>query len=65
MKLSQIEKSIFNNIQKSVEESTNNVWIGSKEQNSLADLKIATSIKNSFRQYETSKAKKEKSYFKF
>ena len=40
-------------------------WIGSSEQNKMADLKISTFVRNSFKSYEKSRPIGEKSYFKF
>ena len=40
-------------------------WIGSDEQNRLADFKISTSFKIAFKNYERTKKTYEKSYFKF
>ena len=51
-KLLSIEKSIFENIKIDVEKETNEVWSGTKIENSSADLKVAQSIFTSFQNYE-------------
>lgn len=40
-------------------------WTGSKEQNQLGDFKTAMCIKSSFKVYEKSRDKFQKSYFNF
>ena len=65
-RLQKIEQSIFRNIVKEVEQELGEDWGGSKEQNQVGDLKVAQSVKRSFKTYETSRKKKsEKKYFKF
>ena len=60
-----IEEEVFLNIKSEVEKELGREWIGDKEQNSLADLKVAQSLKKSFVYYEKSREDKDKQYFKF
>ena len=39
-------------------------WSGSKSENSLADYKVAMSVKGAFRYYESSKDVEDETYFK-
>lgn len=64
-KLRFIEERVFKEfIRKEVEKELG-VWNGSREQNKLGDWKTALCIKSSFKVYEKSKDKYQKSYFKF
>lgn len=47
-----VEMRIFNNIKKEVEDETGGIWKGTRDQNKLADLKVAQSIHSSFKKYE-------------
>ena len=49
--LLKIESTIFNSLKQELENETG-PWEGSREQNRLADMKIATCIYNSFKSYE-------------
>ena len=60
-----IEETIFLNIKSEVEKEVGREWTGDKEQNSLADFKVAQSLKRSFINYEKSKKAKDPQYFKF
>lgn len=60
-----IEQEIFLNIKPEVEKETGRQWMGDKEQNSLADFKVALSVKRSFMNYEKSRSDKDVQYFKF
>ena len=59
-----IEEELFETIKGNVEKVTSS-WIGSIEQNRMADQKIATLIRNSFKSYETTKESPEKMMFQF
>ena len=59
-----IEEELFETIKGNVEKVTRS-WIGSVEQNRMADQKIATLIRNSFKSYETTKESSEKMMFQF
>ena len=48
--LFRIESEIFNHVKKEVVDETGE-WEGSRKQNRLADIKVATRIYNSFRAY--------------
>ena len=58
-----IERRIFENIKEEVEEETGE-WLGTKGQNSLADIKVATSIFRSLKAYEDGR-KRVGSFFNF
>ena len=58
-----IEKRIFENIKKEVEEESGD-WLGLKSQNSLADFKVASCIFKSFKAYEEGK-RRQGSFFTF
>ena len=60
-----IEEHSFANIVKDEVEEELGPWTGSKEQNALADYKIASSIKTSFKSYEKNRKSFEESFFKF
>ena len=45
-----IENELFQNVKKEVEDETG-PWEGSRKQNRLADVKIATRVYNSFKSY--------------
>ena len=60
-----IEEEIFLNIKADVEKELGRDWVGDKEQNSLADMKVAQSVKKSFRNYERSRKGTDIQYFKF
>ena len=59
-----IEKQLFTAIKPSLERDLGD-WSGSKEQNSVSDLKVATTVKNSFRYYEKTLAGSDSSFFNF
>lgn len=60
-----IEEEIFLNIKAEVEKELGREWEGDKEQNSLADMKVAQSVKKSFRNYERTRKGTDIQYFKF
>ena len=62
-KIIAIENRIFCNIKHEIQEETGE-WTGSQYQNSLADLKVASSIYKSFQSYENGK-KRVGSFFNF
>ena len=62
--LRDIEEDMFRKTKVDVVNATG-PWIGSSEQNKMADLKISTFVRNSFKTYEKSRPIGEKSYFKF
>ena len=65
-KLRKIEEEMFVTfIKQEVEEEIRGPWTGSKEQNRLADFKIALCVKSSFKVYEKTRQLFEKSYFNF
>ena len=51
-------------IRREVEDETGS-WSGSIDQNQLADMKIASSVRNSLKAYEKNRKNFEESYFKF
>ena len=55
---------LFQNIQKEVEDCLG-VWVGSPEQNHMADLKISGCIRNSFKNYELDSDDYKRQYFSF
>ena len=63
-KLINIEREMFLNIQREVEGALG-VWVGSPEQQHLADLKISSCVRNSFRNYERDNDDYKKQYFYF
>ena len=63
-RLSQIELDVFKNILKEVEKESDCKWSGTIKENSLADVKIAKSIRNSLINYERDRKKKEPSFVK-
>ena len=60
-----IEQEIFLNIKPEVEKELGRPWMGDKEQNRLADFKVALSVKRSFNNYEKNRGDKDVQYFKF
>lgn len=64
-KLRKLEENSFRNLVKAEVEQILGPWSGSQEQNKCADVKIAMSIRSSFKAYENNKKNFEKSYFKF
>ena len=66
-----IEGLIFENLKylvgpkPEVEKELDREWRGDKEQNSLADFKVAQSFKRSFVNYEKSRGDEDIQYFKF
>ena len=66
VKFLKIEETIFLSIKKDIlEELGDDEWVGSSEQQSLADFKVAICLKKSFAEYEKNKAKSSKTFFKF
>ena len=64
-KVLEIEKTIFDNTKKEVLKQMDLAyWSGSKSENSLADYKVAMSVKGAFRYYESSKDVEDETYFK-
>ena len=61
--LLRIEKKIFEHVQKEMEEE-NGSWCGTRKENSIADMKIATHIYNCLRSYERG-LKRQGSFFNF
>ena len=58
VKFLKIEETIFLSIKKDIlEELGDDEWVGSSEQQSLADFKVAICLKKSFAEYEKNKAK--------
>ena len=51
-RLRQIEMEIFKNVVKDVEKESGFDWSGTLEENISADIKVATSLRNSFYNYE-------------
>ena len=64
-RLNSIENEMFQHIKPKVEADLNQKWSGSKVQNSLADLKIADSIKSSFKSYEKQGVRPDGHFFEF
>ena len=64
-RLLKIEETLFKSIIAEVVDETGREWEGDIKQQRLADNKVATSLKQSFVDYEKSKAKTSKSFFKF
>ena len=60
-----IEEEIFLNIKGEVEKELGREWAGDKEQNSLADMKVAQSLKKSFQNYEKGRKGGDIKFFKF
>ena len=58
-------KNVFINIKPEVEKELDRKWIGDKEQNSIADFKVAQSLKRSFVNYEKSSRDEDVQFFKF
>ena len=56
---------MFEHIKPMVEKKLNENWFGSKEQNSVADFKIAESIRSSFRSYEKQGVRPDGHFFEF
>ena len=63
--LRRIEEKLFSDKVKNDVEEESGKWVGSSDQNKLADFEIAMSIKSAFKLYEKSKKFYEKAYFKF
>ena len=64
-RLLKIEETLFKSILTEVVDETGKEWGGEVKQQRLADIKVATSLKQSFVDYENSKQKSSKSFFKF
>ena len=62
--MSQIELDVFKNILKKVEKESDCKWSRTIKENSLADAKIAKSIRNSLINYERDRKKEEPSFVK-
>ena len=60
-----IEEGIFRDLVKIEVEAELGDWSGSKEQNQMADLKIAKNVKSSFCEYEKNRNSYDENYFKF
>ena len=60
-----IEERIFMDSVKSKIVSEFGAWVGSKEQNTEGDKKVAEVVRNSFKAYEKNKKNFEESYFIF
>ena len=60
-----IEETIFLNIKAEVEKELGREWTGDKEQNSLADFKVAHCLKRCFLYYERNRKDNSPQYFKF
>ena len=63
--LREIEEKSFLEFAKEEVENETGQWVGSKVQNRLADNKISSSIKQSFKNYEKTRGSETTSYFKF
>ena len=63
-KVREIEEHLFTKTKGDVINSTG-PWIGSSEQNKMADIKIAGMVRNSFKSYERNRPLEEKKWFKF
>ena len=63
-KIIKIEERIFKNVVEEVIKKKGK-WYGSAEQNSFCDLRIASTLRSSFKNYESRRKEYEKSYFKF
>lgn len=64
-KMRDIEMELFTDFAKSEVEAKHGPWMGSNENNKLADLCISKIVKTSFKNYEKSKEKYEPTYFNF
>ena len=64
-KLRAIEMDIFYEVVKQEVEHLHGPWEGSMEENQMADMLIATLVKNSFKKYEVNKMSYEPEYFRF
>lgn len=64
-KLRKIESNLFMTTVKPQMVAEVGPWLGTKEQNHNADLKISMIVKSSFKVYERSRKDFEPSYFKF
>ena len=62
--LLRIERDIFFNIKEDVENTFNQEWSGTKEENSEADFQVAKAVQKILEDYEKDK-NKSKSYFMF
>lgn len=63
--LREMEQKMFRDIVKVQVEAELGDWLGSKEQNHLADITIVKNVKSAFNEYEKNKKSYEKSYFVF
>lgn len=63
--LRKIEEDMFRDLVKHEVEAELGDWSGSKQQNQMADLKIAKNVKSSFCEYEKNRHSYDDNYFKF
>lgn len=64
-KLRAIEMDIFYDVVKQEVQQIHGSWKGSREENQMADMLIASLVKNSFKNYELNKKSYEPEYFRF
>ena len=64
-KLRDLEEELFTFFGKKEVEEQHGPWVGSYENNKLADLRISSIVKTSFKNYEKSKESYEPTFFKF
>ena len=63
-KLRTVELEIFHHIKIDVEKKTGN-WMGTKHQNNIADRKVASAIRSSFKSYEKMGVRRDGQFFLF
>ena len=64
-KLRELEEKVFIGVKKDIEAELGESWDGSSIMNKKSDVKIISTIRNSFLNYEKNRLNREKSYFKF
>ena len=63
-KLRELEENVFIGVKKDLEAELGD-WDGSSIMNKKSDMKVASTIRNSFLSYEKNRLTREKSYFTF
>ena len=62
-RIRKIEQELFGTFVKKEVEAEQGTWVGSVENNRLADKRVAAIVKTSFKNYERTKKKFEPAYF--
>ena len=62
-RLRKIEEDLFFAFAKKEIEAEQGVWDGSVEHNRLADMKVSSIVKTSFKNYEKNRRKEDQQYF--